>query len=1035
MTSKGSSSRALAGTVLALCASVLVAALVACRIVEGKSRSPTPCRKATVQMRSFRIAWRATAETPGSFRSPIIDFAADRSRLYYACETALGAIEIASGARLWRQPIRPVPAGGDATIERDRQWRLARAADCLFISESGRYLPGPIGPYFVCAFDARSGARLWQRGLAQRPSGAATPAGRLLLVATLKGCIVALRQSDGGVAWQRQYARVGNRGTAPAIRVRAEGDLGAAQVGGGRLIGFRVRDGQLLWEYHQPSLTSVKAEEGESEGFALDRGTAYSLLNPGQLVAVNARTGRRIWQRGADGPRTPSWPVHLLDDRILTVIDHTLVAVDRASGRTVWFARPEERFHLFSPAPGQRDLLVRSRQARYLGQPPARSVAVPWADGLIAIDPRTGRESGGGQLPQGVNLQEVVEQGDRLFASDGEEIICLAAGQPDPLPDDPAARRQLAERDVELLFQWQAGTARVRPSPGSPPGPSRQDEARLRLIRLGGDSVPVLMGYVIHELQYAERHLPGPAHQASWQRTWVRDDGSALDLLVDIGDPAAALELAGWCDRLKNRESRDHLAGALVLFGEPRAAGALFRYSQSAESDPSLRAAALWFACRFGTGADPNQQEVTAYLRAQLQDQSGPLWLKRFALFELLDGRGAAARGAALAAFRQERRAGILPWGPIRLTGQHAHSHERFDSLAVGRDEGGTWWSAATSENLGGWNHLWFLQSRDGENWEKPAFALNLQPVVDRIERSTLRCRSGTLVLELAGVAWRPPRHPEQRVSQRLVIRIADLYRDQDGDGLPDRLERELGTDPRRADTNGNGIPDGEDKNPVYRPHPLTDEEGIYQATLEALCQAGRLPRPEPGDWIPLDIKPYFLGSSRRPLRFPAPPGSPGIEVLGHPGMVLCVPGRVPDRLAIGTPLEGGEFTPPQISLDGTRREHPSPHDRFEPPVRDPLSPPANAGPRPVRSFREFFPYEVSPDGTRARVGWEDSWMAVRPGGDAFDVEVRKIDGRWVPVECQPVYLNLGSYDFMPAPVRPPRLLPLPPAPPTQAWN
>src|SRR5207248_3145372 len=99
------------------------------------------------------------------------------------------------------------------------------------------------------------------------------------------------------------------------------------------------------------------------------------------------------------------------------------------------------------------------------------------------------------------------------------------------------------------------------------------------------------------------------------------------------------------------------------------------------------------------------------------------------------------------------------------------------------------------------------------------------------------------------------------RVRRHVALSIADLYRDLDRDGLPDRLERMIGTDPRNRDTNGNGIPDGQDKNPLVPAHALSDEEGIYQAALEALCQIGRS-RPKELDGSFSDAAPYLLGSS-----------------------------------------------------------------------------------------------------------------------------------------------------------------------------
>jgi hypothetical protein len=71
-------------------------------------------------------------------------------------------------------------------------------------------------------------------------------------------------------------------------------------------------------------------------------------------------------------------------------------------------------------------------------------------------------------------------------------------------------------------------------------------------------------------------------------------------------------------------------------------------------------------------------------------------------------------------------------------------------------------------------------------------------------------------------------------------------------------------------------------------------------------------------------------------------------------------------------------------------------------------------------SFREFFPYELSPDRTRARVGWDEHLPGIRTLSAGFDVEVRKTGGLWLPVECRQVSDTFGpGEDPLPAPVRP----------------
>jgi hypothetical protein len=62
--------------------------------------------------------------------------------------------------------------------------------------------------------------------------------------------------------------------------------------------------------------------------------------------------------------------------------------------------------------------------------------------------------------------------------------------------------------------------------------------------------------------------------------------------------------------------------------------------------------------------------------------------------------------------------------------------------------------------------------------------------------------------------------------------------------------------------------------------------------------------------------------------------------------------------------------------------------------------------------FKEWFPYQISTDKNRVRIG-------VSGANGIFDVEVDRIDGRWLPVECRLVQRGQRGYEwFAAAPVR-----------------
>lgn len=74
------------------------------------------------------------------------------------------------------------------------------------------------------------------------------------------------------------------------------------------------------------------------------------------------------------------------------------------------------------------------------------------------------------------------------------------------------------------------------------------------------------------------------------------------------------------------------------------------------------------------------------------------------------------------------------------------------------------------------------------------------------------------------------------QLQETITIDLAAIRLDSDHDGLTDLVEKRLGTDPMKADTDGDGIPDGKDPNPlVARVANLSDRQRIIQAIFTTL--------------------------------------------------------------------------------------------------------------------------------------------------------------------------------------------------------
>ena len=120
----------------------------------------------------------------------------------------------------------------------------------------------------------------------------------------------------------------------------------------------------------------------------------------------------------------------------------------------------------------------------------------------------------------------------------------------------------------------------------------------------------------------------------------------------------------------------------------------------------------------------------------------------------------------------------------------------------------------------------WVIRSHDGgRTWGRPIYTgLRIQSpyVVRRLSNAPLLAGDHLQVevrveeLDPSSITFPPVGLRASRVQEGLLLQIpfADLERDSDADGLTDLAEERLVTDPQSPDTDGDGLPDGNDSLP-----------------------------------------------------------------------------------------------------------------------------------------------------------------------------------------------------------------------------
>ena len=123
--------------------------------------------------------------------------------------------------------------------------------------------------------------------------------------------------------------------------------------------------------------------------------------------------------------------------------------------------------------------------------------------------------------------------------------------------------------------------------------------------------------------------------------------------------------------------------------------------------------------------------------------------------------------------------------------------------LATRKGKDGVLWGLFKSRVLGSWDDLWVAE-HDGTHWSSPLF-------------------TGVDQDELGKADWFTK-----------FVGNGSLGKDRDGDGWTNLVEQRLGTNPAKADTDGDGLIDSRDKNPLVAPRPLGEVEQVLAAAFEA---------------------------------------------------------------------------------------------------------------------------------------------------------------------------------------------------------
>jgi len=152
---------------------------------------------------------------------------------------------------------------------------------------------------------------------------------------TIDSKLVALTTKTGEREWQYQGNSVATTLLGQGAPAVSDGIV-LAGFGSGELVAVREESGALVWSDSlassrgRNSLVDLSAVRGLP---VVDRGRVYAVGAGGLLLAIDLRTGRRLWEREVGGTQTP-WIAG--DWLFVQTTDQALAAIRASDGRLRW---------------------------------------------------------------------------------------------------------------------------------------------------------------------------------------------------------------------------------------------------------------------------------------------------------------------------------------------------------------------------------------------------------------------------------------------------------------------------------------------------------------------------------------------------------------------------------------------------------------------------------------------------------------------------------------------------------------------------
>ncbi|MGD1935141.1 MAG: PQQ-binding-like beta-propeller repeat protein [Candidatus Phaeomarinobacter sp.] len=318
-------------------------------------------------------------------------------------EGGVRAFDAESGTRIWAVDLTPE----DADSEEGFGGGLAFDDGAVFVAT---------GFGTVVVLDAATGEEFWTYNGRTPFRAAPSAVGGRVFAISFDNQITALAQATGEVLWTHQGIQE-TAGILGSPSVAVSGDTLVVPYSSGEVFALRVENGQEVWNdtltrtLSNTALANISDIAGRP---VIDRDRVFAVSHAGCMVAIDIRTGERVWTRTLAGVQTP-WVAG--DFIFLVTTSAEVLALSRRDGRIRWvtqlprFTDPEDRD---GPITWAGPVLVGDRLllASSTGE-------------AFAVSPYNGDVLGEIEIPRGTFIAPIVANKTVYILTDAAELLAL----------------------------------------------------------------------------------------------------------------------------------------------------------------------------------------------------------------------------------------------------------------------------------------------------------------------------------------------------------------------------------------------------------------------------------------------------------------------------------------------------------------------------------------------------------------------------------------------------------------------------------